>query len=252
MIKKFLLFLIVVFLWSQFQSITFAATSVGGGQDFHWVIHTYKWTWGSTWTHRITSAWGSVIRLTISSYHKLLTPDRISKDYTLNFKSIAIWECVLKPFYSLRTWADGTSKFKSELEFCRAWKTSLEVKHITFKLQSDWSWEKRGPQSHNVINISKLFFRTSTRWVRSTQTQSWTRWVRSTQTQSWNDSWSAELSLPFTSVSICTTKRDFNNKEYPDYIRSSCFSKSNKYYYTQKKLVFPIFFFFWERNILCP
>ncbi len=40
-----------------------------------------------------------------------------------------------------------------------------------------------------------------------------------------------ELSLSYPSEATCESNRSLNNIEYPDYIRSDCFAKSDKYYY---------------------
>ncbi len=240
MIKRILLMFVIAFLWYQSYWVNYAATSVWwwqltlGWQGSLWnptkfTDFFYTWPGGSKWGHWAgysPKPYRNIID--VSRDNKNLSPSRAVKRLFLDI-NLQTWggRCDISSPASNEDWAGWYKLFaksttiksgiwnKEYIIFCFAWKNRVKIYHRV-KNSTDGYKEWRGTaRLHGIINIPP---HPPTPVIDNPPVPQ-------------KDSWDAELSLPFWNKSVCTSKRDYNNKKYPDYIRGDCFQKNGKYYY---------------------
>ncbi len=220
------------------------ATTVGWGGVAP-LNFNYTWPWGTNWTHRANST----NTLSSASFYITHSNDAhktksISWTLTSNFNYLKAHytQCPTKTTANSVTQYQRLWKVKVQdwserdvyILFCYWGYNTIRVYH---RVQNNWVWTKDQAIYHWSIRVNlQLASQKSTWgglvvWNTGTSTWWWQLWTAVQNPSTNSDSWSAELSLPFASMSTCGAAKDSNNIKYPKFVRSDCFLKNEKYYY---------------------
>ncbi len=161
----------------------------------------------------------------VSRENSKLLPSRAVKRFFLDWIHLRAWwiQCDTSSaasnwdwakgyqLFAVSKWVNSQTKNKEYILFCYWGVNKIKVYHRV-KNSTDWYKKWRHPaRLHWILNISTI--PSSPAVVKPEAPEN------------------TELSLPFWNKSVCTSKRDYNNKKYSDYIRGNCFENNGKYYY---------------------